>query len=87
MWSWSLPRRETELAKCVARCKTCHKIKSRDEVARGLVNGMSKLNNEKVWDIRLRVIHGESYRSIAKVYDVDFSLVGYIARREIWRHI
>lgn len=25
IWSWSLPRRTVELAKCVVRCETCHR--------------------------------------------------------------
>ena len=31
IWSWARERREAELAKCVARCKPCHKDKSREQ--------------------------------------------------------
>jgi hypothetical protein len=30
VWSWALPRRLAELAKCVVRCKVCHLRKSRE---------------------------------------------------------
>ena len=34
VWSWSLVRREAELAKCVARCHSCHDEKSNEQSRR-----------------------------------------------------
>ena len=34
IWSWARERREAELLKCVARCKPCHKNKSRKQTWR-----------------------------------------------------
>lgn len=31
IWSWSAKRRETELAKCVPMCKSCHKGETRQQ--------------------------------------------------------
>lgn len=32
IWSWSAKRREEELSKCQVLCKTCHKVKSDNEL-------------------------------------------------------
>jgi transposase len=47
----------------------------------------SKLKESQVREIRQLHASGLSYSQIAEKYSVHFSLVGYIVRREIWKHV
>jgi hypothetical protein len=55
-------------------------------VACGVRNGMSKLNE---WQVRvIRRLHGRlTYKEIADVFGVDKSLVGLIRRQLAWTHV
>lgn len=44
-----------------------------------------KLTLEKVQDIRARLLKGETHKQLAEVFMVGVTLIGKIARREIWR--
>jgi hypothetical protein len=39
VWEWRKERREAELAKCVARCKVCHKKRSDEQHRRPIPHG------------------------------------------------
>lgn len=52
--------------------------------ARGNANGLAKLTDAKVREIRARRAAGESLTSIAADYGVSFSNVSHIARRKTW---
>ncbi len=43
-----------------------------------------KLTLEKVQDIRARILKGETHKQLAEVFMVGVTLIGKIARREIW---
>lgn len=43
VWSWTLERREEELAKCVARCKQCHRERTNQQQSKQVCcNGHDK---------------------------------------------
>lgn len=87
VWSWARERREAELAKCVARCESCHvekSIEAGEVIHRGGKNGRAKLDEAKVREI---ISAAGSYRFIASTYGVSFNLVGRIKRREVWQHL
>jgi hypothetical protein len=46
-----------------------------------------KLSEQSVSEIRARVIHGETYRSLAKEYGITASMVRLVALRQTWKHI
>lgn len=56
-------------------------------VKKGSEHSSAKLNEESVVEIRKRVNGGEKYKDIAKDYGVDKTLIGYIHRRVIWKHV
>ena len=47
----------------------------------------SKLNNDKVRDIRRRRAAGETLHSIAALHGIDHALVGRIHARKAWAHV
>jgi hypothetical protein len=87
VWSWSEKKRLAELAKCVVRCRVDHQEKTvrNHENARGEQIGASKLTADDIRAIRASTLR--PYRLIAEQYEVDASLIGYIIRRELWKHI
>ena len=54
---------------------------------RGEKNANSKLREADVRAIRSLHDGGKTYREIAAQYGVSFPLIGYICRRDIWRHV
>lgn len=63
-----------------------------DKVAKGRqIKGeshhKSKLNDSEVLEIRKRIKDGETCRGIAKIYNVDFTLISLIGRGKIWKHL
>ena len=87
IWSWSRKRREEELAKCVPRCYPCHQKKSATECHRGESASWSKLNNEKVREIRARAALGESKMGLGREYGVDRHTIYSIINPVTWKHI
>lgn len=55
--------------------------------AKGERQGKSKLKEYQVLEIRERVANNETYEQIAKDYPVQPREIGFIARREHWKHI
>jgi len=54
----------------------------------GVMNGNAKLTKDKVVTIRREyAAGGVSYKSIAKRYGVDKSLIGLVVRHKIWKHV
>lgn len=53
----------------------------------GSGNAGAKLAEEDVLDIRRRVAEGQSQYSVAKLYGITPGNVGFIIRRETWKHI
>lgn len=54
---------------------------------RGEQNGMSKLTDDLVREIRRRCASGETGRSIATDLGISFSLVSQVKKRQIWKHV
>jgi hypothetical protein len=54
---------------------------------RGENHGMSKLTEDKVRAIREAYAHGATQSQLAAAYNVTQPLIGYIVRRELWRHV
>lgn len=86
VFSWSASRRETELAKCVVRCESCHKVKTVEmgERAHSERNGMSKLNANTVREIRASPL---GHRELARIYGVDESNIRSARLRKTWRYV
>lgn len=92
IWSWSEERRDAEVAKCQVLCHTCHLKKNHDQLditqQRGTDHHAAKLTDGQVLEIRSMYSSGAySYRRLGVMFNVDFSLIGYIVRREKWQHI
>jgi hypothetical protein len=58
-----------------------------NDLRKGTNNKQSKLNDEAVLDIRLRLQNGEKLKEIACDYRVDISLISLIKRNKIWQHV
>lgn len=71
VWSWSQVRRAAELAKCVARCESCHAKKSGREAVHGERHGKAVATTEQVLEIRRRVASGERQAAVAR--DLGYS--------------
>lgn len=88
LWSWSEPRRLTELAKCVARCEPCHAAKT---LAEGSVPHSEavarKLTVAKVREIHARKAAGETLRALGLVYGVSNVTIHKICKGTEWRHV
>lgn len=88
VWSWARVRREAELAKCVARCRPCHDVKSVPEAQHlGEANGRSRLTADDVLEVRRRAAAGDPYRRIAADYSMSIGSLGKVIRRETWGHV
>jgi hypothetical protein len=63
-------------------------VKDRDtkgRTAKGERGGNAKLTERQVAKIRKRLAKGELHREIAKAFGVGRSLIGYIARNQLWK--
>lgn len=58
---------------------------------KGTKNGMSKLKESDVIEIKNilknKVVHKQSYASIARLFNVDQSLISLIDKEKIWKHV
>lgn len=61
--------------------------KGRDTRKKGAGHYLSKLDDDKVVEIRLRREHGDSLKDIASAYDVSEATISLVARRKIWKHV
>lgn len=59
--------------------------KGRDRKAVGSENGRSKLNSERVAEIKARIVNGDMLKDIAFDHGVDKSTVSQIKRGLIWK--
>lgn len=88
IWSWSQVRRDSEIAKCVVRCRACHLNKTIDNAegsrAPGAFHGSSKLSRSDVEDILLRLSQGTSRRTIASAYGISTKTVSRISTGNHW---
>jgi len=86
VWSWTKARRDTELAKCVARCFACHhkKTLSFHENAHGEGHGSSKLTEAAVRFIRSSPM---TVSELAKVFGLDKSNISRARRGIHWSHV
>lgn len=81
IWSWSASRREAELEKCVARCRTCHNTKTYN----GFENGGRLLSMEDVLAIRRRyALGGITQKQLGSEYGVAQRTVSGIIRHSRW---
>lgn len=89
IWSWSKPRREIELNKCVLRCTSCHQTKTRnsDEKAAGERNGSSVLTEDQVRQLRAYRAEGLSYSQLGVEFGVSKIAARLICIRKTWKHI
>lgn len=53
----------------------------------GKDNGNSKLTDEQVVDIKIKIKKGLSFASISRTYEVSETTIAYIAKNKSWRHI
>ena len=53
-------------------------------IGRGESNGMSKLNEAKVLEIRRRHRDGEGYKNLGKAYGVSWEAIRNIIKRRVW---
>lgn len=85
VWSWSRPRRDAELSKCVARCNPCHKKKSAGEQ----LKGEARLQNVKLTESQVLSIRESplSCRVLGVQYGVHCVTISKIKRRVIWKHL
>lgn len=56
-------------------------------VLRGEKVGNAKLTNQKVLEIKGRLISGEMQKVISKMYGVHVSTISLIARNKYWKHV
>jgi 5-methylcytosine-specific restriction endonuclease McrA len=89
IWSWTLERREAELAKCQVLCEGCHKTKTREcmEKARGERVGAARLTEADVRAIRVAVAAGATKRGTARRYGVNDRTVRDLCAGRTWLHI
>jgi len=89
IWSWARERRLKELAKCVARCQSCHRRKTVEnrEHARGERIGSSKLTPVLVVEIRRRAAEGEAKRALAREFGMSDWAVRSLVARRTWDHV
>lgn len=59
----------------------------KSEELQGEANPQSKVNEEKVLEIRRRAAEGESQAAIARDIGISPMQVSTIVRREAWRHV
>lgn len=89
VWSWSSARREAELAKCVARCRACHLVKTK--AAGEYVNRLqgTKHPASKLTDEAVRVIKasGEGPRALARRFGVNSGTITNIRKGRAWKHV
>lgn len=84
------PVRVIELAKCVVRCFSCHKIKTveNNEHPFGEKSGVSKLMETEVLEIReVYAFGGISLRDLAERYGVKKDAVHDIVRGRGWKQL
>ncbi len=61
---------------------------AKNRQARGHRIGVSKLNNEDVWNIRIAYAKGDtSYPKLAKTYGVTQRAIVCVVKRITWRHV
>ena len=82
IWSWSPTRRDTELRKCVVRCKSCHQLKTRTQ----LENMTHAKITERIADeIRERYAAGGiTQADLGRHHGIGSTAVSKIVRRETW---
>lgn len=61
--------------------------KGRFNVLNGSRNGMAKLNEEKVREIKALIKLGVSFRKIGKMYGIDPSIPHRIKDGKVWKHV
>lgn len=61
--------------------------KNRQSSLPGTNHPMVKLSEENVYEIRKRLSAGETLKSIAKIYGVHYSTIGYIKNGKLWSHL
>jgi hypothetical protein len=81
VWSWRKERRDAELAKCVARCTSCHAAKSALEHPRGQGHCLAILPTEGIWELRRRVRAGEKQAAVGRALGVSRGYVWDVLHR------
>jgi hypothetical protein len=83
VWSWSQPRRDEELAKCVVRCESCHKVKTR--LNRETGGGQSSASIEVAREIRrLYARGGVRQTDLARQFRISQRAVSDIITNRRW---
>jgi hypothetical protein len=54
---------------------------------RGVRNAQAKIDDMKVIEIRKRVAHGETRKTVAQTENLSASTVGRIVSNKLWKHI
>ena len=55
--------------------------------ARGKRQGLARLTEEDIPEVRRRAAGGESQRSLARAFGVSQPAISYAVRRETWAHV
>jgi hypothetical protein len=64
-----------------------HYSRRHPETRRGVLNGRSVLNDEKVSQILARLARGEGCAALGREYGVSEVAIGHIKHRRQWRHV
>jgi hypothetical protein len=59
----------------------------RGRIARGSRQGLSRMTEDRVLELRYRHARGETGGTLAKVYGISQATVSQITRRVTWRHV
>src|SRR5580765_907148 len=86
VWSWSAPRREAELAKCVVRCQPCHAKKTliAREHPYGEAVTRALLTEEAVREIRVSEL---SRKALAVKFGVSPNTIKSARQRQSWKDV
>jgi len=90
VFSWSAPRREAELAKCVVRCRPCHVAKTYrcgelpPTCGPGERNGNARFSEADIRAIRASRL---PVKALAAQYGTYTATISKIQKRQRWTHV
>jgi len=85
VWSWSLARREVELAKCLVRCTPCHMAKTRINYEGASAAVISPVLAS---EIRLRyVTENITQIALGEQYGIGQQAISRIILRQTWGNV
>lgn len=84
IWTWTEARRLAELAKCVARCRLCHELKT----ISNFEGGNRKITISVAHEIRQRYSLGDiTQRALGLEFGLSQGAVSKIVRMDSWKSL